>query len=190
MNLQENLMDSYIRDRYQMEIKVIDSLDHDPRAFYRFATAKSVIKTSVGPLKNKHNILKYESAKILNGQYSSIKTKPKTEVNDKFMSELIMSDNNSKLCDIYFSKDDIQEAISKLSCKSGPGHDGIPPHFLKYSGNLIIEAITDIANISTKISYISGKLRGVWVTPIWKHTDREDPSDYNPISITNHILSY
>ena len=38
------------------------------------------------------------------------------------------------------------------------------------------------------ISYIPEKLRGVWVTPIWKNTDREDPADYRPISITNHIL--
>ena len=31
-------------------------------------------------------------------------------------------------------------------------------------------------------------LRPGWVTPVWKKSDREDPSDYRPISITNHIL--
>ena len=38
------------------------------------------------------------------------------------------------------------------------------------------------------MSQIPEDLRPVWVTPVWKKTNREDPSDYRPISITNHIL--
>ena len=55
-------------------------------------------------------------------------------------------------------------------------------------GRLIIEAIVDIGRISIEDSVIPGILRPVWVTPVWKKTNREDPSDYRPISITNHIL--
>ena len=27
-----------------------------------------------------------------------------------------------------------------------------------------------------------------WVTPVWKGSDKEDPKDYRPIAITNHLM--
>ena len=42
--------------------------------------------------------------------------------------------------------------------------------------------------MSMELWLIPKILRSVWVTPIWKKSDREDPSDYRPISITNYIL--
>ena len=131
----------------------------------------------MGPLKNKKNELKYgfdEMAEILNDQYSSICTEPNAIINEDFMNDLLNNEHDSKLCDIYFSDEVINEAIKKLSCKSGPGPDGIPPHCLKYGGNLIITALTDIANISMRTSHIPNKLRGVWVTPIWKGQDLDN----------------
>ena len=90
------------------------------------------------------------------------------------------------MSDIFIDREQIKISISKLSSKSGPGTDGV--YCLKNGGNFVLDAIEDLAKCSLKLAYIPQKLRPVWVTPIWKKTDRELASEYRPISITNHIL--
>ena len=92
------------------------------------------------------------------------------------------------LTDITVEYDDIERIIRKLSSKSGPGPDGVPTLCLKNRGTLVVEAIVDIARESLKQGYIPAILKPVWVTLVWKGTDREEAANYRPISITNHIL--
>ena len=51
-----------------------------------------------------------------------------------------------------------------------------------------MKAIADIATITIKKGDIPDSLKITWVTPIWKGKCKDDPADYRPISITNHIM--
>ena len=42
--------------------------------------------------------------------------------------------------------------------------------------------------ITLEEGMIPDVLKTTWVTPIWKGKTKDDPSDYRPISITNHIM--
>ena len=52
----------------------------------------------------------------------------------------------------------------------------------------MVEAICDIGSSTLEEGLIPEELKSIWVTPIWKGKDKEDPSDYRPIAITNHIM--
>ena len=58
----------------------------------------------------------------------------------------------------------------------------------KYGGNFVIEAICDIAQTSLDTGMIPSFLKVGWVTPIWKGKEIEDPTNYRPISLTNHLI--
>ena len=42
----------------------------------------------------------------------------------------------------------IKDAISKLSNKSGPGPDGVPPHCYKNGGEFILDMLEDLTRLS------------------------------------------
>ena len=84
------------------------------------------------------------------------------------------------------------EAVKKILCnlplKSGPGPDGVLPHCLKFGGETILIAVVEIGRELFASGRIPDMLKGTWVTPVWKGTDKEDPKDYRPIAITNHLM--
>ena len=49
---------------------------------------------------------------------------------------------------------EVQSIVAKLPLKSGPGPDGVPPHCLKYGGDVLVEALVDIARESLQCGYI------------------------------------
>ena len=36
--------------------------------------------------------------------------------------------------------------------------------------------------------WIPDVLKETWITPVWKGSNKEEPSDYRPIAITNHLM--
>ena len=48
--------------------------------------------------------------------------------------------------------------------------------------------MTNIITLSLESGEIPSFLKEGWITPIWKGTDREDPKDYRPISLTSHTI--
>ena len=124
---------------------------------------------------------------ILSEQYFNIGQESRRNIdNDDFIEELKAPIDGCY--NIVFSFNEVQEILNKLPLKSGPGPDGLPPHCLKYGGSLVVEAICDIGTSTLEEGLIPEEMKSTWVTPIWKGKDKEDPSDYRPIAITNHIM--
>lgn len=78
---------------------------------------------------------------------------------------------------------DIILTIKQLKNTSSAGIDGITPKFLKDSLNAIIPYLTCMINTSI----VTGKVPTLWkqaiVVPIFKNGDRENISNYRPISL-------
>ena len=65
----------------------------------------------------------------------------------KSLFEDCYEDSIPVIDDIHINSKDILEAISKLSNKSGPGPDGVPPHCYKNGGDFILDVIEDITRL-------------------------------------------
>ena len=179
--------------RMSNESKAIEEIKINPGAFYRYARKKAVIKHKIGPLRAKDGLLYNNEEKmsnILADQYENICSKPTRNIESpEFLEELFCDDNSDgpKLDNIYVDRDTIRKTISKLSNNSAVGPDGIPIECLKKGGDTIIDAIEDITRTSIDEGTIPKILKLAWITPIWKGTDKELPSDYRPISLTSHV---
>ena len=126
-------------------------------------------------------------------QYASVCSTPRNNIKDKTFRDILFSDMSGdnitkpSLCDFFIDHEDIKKFIGKLSNSSAIGPDGVPTSCLKYGGQYIIDALYDLARSSIDESYLPKILKLAWITPIWKKTDRNEPADYRPISVTSHI---
>ena len=54
-------------------------------------------------------------------------------------------------------------------------------------GETFLVDMVDMGREMFEEGAILNLLKEIWVTPIWKGSIKEDPLDYSPISITNHL---
>ena len=97
--------------------------------------------------------------------------------------------NPEDSCDcILCSEEEVYKLLCSLDTTKSNGDDDISAIMLKYTALSITEAVTKMFNISISL----GKLPDEWklsrITPIPKHGDRTNPSNYRPISLLS-ILS-
>ena len=63
------------------------------------------------------------------------------------------------------------------------GQNMIPNQILQSSKNIISQSLADIFNASLKSSIFPGDLKIAKVAPIFKEDDRDDMTNYHPISV-------
>ena len=94
-----------------------------------------------------------------------------------------------KLEEVYFSYEDIKDAINQLSVFSGPGPDGIPAILLKKSKVTISLMLQNIFRHSIENGDIPTILKLGYICPILKPNSRRDkPSSWRPVSLTSHVI--
>ena len=171
-------------------MEIISNLKDNPAIFYNYARKKAVVQSSIGPLKNARGEMcldRLEMSNLLSDQYYSIGQDPFIHPDDPaFLAGL--DHDGVGLSDLDFDPTIVKGILEKLTTKAGPGPDGIPPHCLKFGGPTILNAVVDLGRMMVEEGVIPEDLKGTWVTPIWKGTNKEDPADYRPIAITNHIM--
>jgi hypothetical protein len=77
--------------------------------------------------------------------------------------------------------------LKKLN--AAPGPDKIPARFLKHAGKTAIECLTFVLNFTWQHGVLPQRWREANVIPLYKEstTDRGDPNNYRPISLTSII---
>ena len=184
------MSESYTRFQYKKELEVISNLKDNPSVFYKFARKKALVQSNVGPLKDAKGQMINENlgmAETLANQYYSIGQDPFVSIdNEDFIASL--GDLSTGLHEFAVDPEKVKEILKELPTKSGPGPDGIPPHCLKYGGETVISAMCDIAGDMFRSGDIPDGLKDTWITPVWKGTNKEEPSDYRPIAITSHVM--
>ena len=119
-------------------------------------------------------------ANILNEQFQSVYTKEDTnKMPDKGPSP------HPSMSNITFKTKGIAKLLQNLNPYKAAGPDSIPTFMLKVAAN-------EIAPILTKIfqkSYDSGTVPSDWrdanIVPIYKKGDKQQPSNYRPVSLTS-----
>ena len=101
---------------------------------------------------------------ILSHQYENICSVPRADITSKqfidtLLNEHDASDNSPEIRDIIIDYDIVKKVISKLSLNSAMGPDGLPVHVFKHGGDIVINAIIDITQISVKNGEIPSFLK-------------------------------
>ena len=57
----------------------------------------------------------------------------------------------------------------------------------KYGGKFVLECLNDCFNQSLEEQTASGNMREAWISPTWKGENKQLPSNYRPIALTNIV---
>ncbi len=82
---------------------------------------------------------------------------------------------------------ELEEICHDFQAGKAPGHDNIPMYLIKNSFDLISEPLTQLINLSLTTGVFPDKLKVAKVIPIYKAENRENFSNYRPISLLNNF---
>jgi len=188
IDIELKLQNSYANERKTQELDAISKIKVNPKYFYSYAKRFSKTKPKVGPLMdpttNQLTDNNTRMANILQDQYKSVFTKPKSMYTHP---DLDHSQFTEQLDDIVFTEEDFIREIKSLSPNSAAGPDGFPAIFLLKSTlqlakplNIIWHNIFD-KGLTPKI------LKTSFITPIFKKGNQGLPENYRPVALTSHI---
>ncbi len=86
-----------------------------------------------------------------------------------------------------FTYADVKYEIDKTKVKKSAGLDKISNKLLKSAGEIIINSLTFIFNLSINTGTFPDELKYAKVTPIYKSEDKKDCSNYRPISVISAV---
>ncbi|XP_066920921.1 uncharacterized protein [Clytia hemisphaerica] len=131
IDIELKLQSSYANERYNQELDAISKIKVNPKFFYSYAKRFSKTKPKVGPLldpiTNKLTDNNLQMANILQDQYKSVFTPPKSQYENP---DLNPSQVTEKLDYFDLTEDDFIREIQTLSSNSAAGPDGFPAIFL------------------------------------------------------------
>ena len=191
-DIEIKLKESYSSRRMEKEKVAISKMKRDPAAFFSYANKFSKTNSEVGPfidekgelVSNKENIVD-----MLKTQYESVFSKPdvskKVEDPEAFFTHSVAEE---KLDNITFDRNDVLEALDKLSNKSSPGPDGIPSILLKKCKHSLADALVIVFYKIFSSGNIPISMKTAFVIPIHKGGSRASPVNFRPVSLTSHLI--
>ena len=168
------------------EKKLAKNIKQDSKSFYKYVRSKLTRKDKVGPLKDaagKTVTDDKETAKILNDYFGSVFTKEDNSCLP-VPKQLFRGDEEDKLRNVKFTEATVIEALNNLKTDKSPGPDKLPPKFLYEVRHELSEALTMIFNESIKTGEVPRDWRDAEVVPLFKKGNRNEPSNYRPVSLT------
>lgn len=82
---------------------------------------------------------------------------------------------------------EIENTLKSLKPKKSYGHDNISTHFLKQMGSAVAEPISILVNKSLSDGVVPDSLKLAKVVPIYKAKEKNDFSNYRPISLLSSL---
>ena len=188
VDIELELQKSHIRERLVQERDAASKIKSNPKYFYGYAKKFSKTKPKVGPLINpKTETLtsdNCEMADILQDQYKSIFTTPKS--NYDFLGQPPTVDHDL-LEDISFTENDIIKEIDTISTYSAAGPDGFPAIFLKMCKHSLASPLKTIWQNNFDKGTTPKILKTNFITPIFKSGDQGLAENYRPVALTSQV---
>ena len=91
--------------------------------------------------------------------------------------------NTEKFELLYITEDITKKLLYCLDVSKAPGIDEIPSRFLKDGAEILAKPISDIINLSIKLSTFPDKYKIAKLIPLFKKGSMTDPKNYRPISL-------
>ena len=152
------------------------------KKFWR--TIKSRRKDNIGvpPLRDRNGILVTTSkgkAQILSDQYQKVFT------NEDLQNVPTVTENHPNMNPIIISERGVTSLLKKLNTKKAIGPDLVSTRVLKEHAESIAPALTRIYQQSLDTGEVPEDWRKANITAIYKKSDKQDPANYRPVSLTS-----
>ena len=190
-NSEEELKTLYLERKNKLEEAAIAKIKRNPSAFFSFAKRQSKTFSGIGPfLKDNGEPLEENEAEALKKQYEKVFSIPDEESKVNNPKEFFKDSPNANIIEgIYFTQNDVKEAINELSQNAAAGPDGIPAILMKKCRDQIAQPL----EIIFRESLVTGEIPQVWklahVIPLLKPGGhRSSPASYRPVSLTSHLI--
>ena len=95
---------------------------------------------------------------------------------------------NDELCDISFTREDIEKACLQLSSSAAAGPDGVPAALLKSCRKQLSQPLYHLWRGSLDCGSIPAETLLVIICPIHKGGSRSLPKQYRPVALTSHLI--
>ena len=165
----------------------IKKIKKNAKVLYSYGNRTCTIKDPIGPLHDSDGNPQNDPqvmANLLQHQYSKVFSDPNainSDTHDEPPGEIPTID------DIYFSEEDICNAIKDMSYHSATGPDKFSAEILKECKEQLCTPLKNLWRMSLEQSDIPIKYLQQIIVPIYKKGDRSLPSNYRPISLTSHV---
>ena len=94
-----------------------------------------------------------------------------------------LTPNTEKFELLYTMENITKKLLCCLDVSKAPGIDEIPSRFLKDGAEILAKPISDIINLSIKLSTFPDKCKITKLIPLFKKGSKTDPKNYVPISL-------
>ncbi|MCH2405687.1 MAG: hypothetical protein MK200_05790, partial [Nitrosopumilus sp.] len=184
-NLNAQILQELSAQQQKQEEWIIKHIKSNPKLFYKHAAKNRKERAKIGPLKTGDSYINdpQKMAEILSVQYETVFSKPKTPLEP----HQIRTTQCTPLQDIQITDEDITQAIQEMKSDTAPGPDGIPVALYKLCADEITKPIKEMWTISLDIGKMPENIITSIITPVYKGGIKEDPGNYRPIALTNHI---
>ena len=179
--------------RQNFERKLALEIKTNPKSFYAYVRSKAKTKDKVCPLKSSDGVTVAEDEQVcvvLNKFFSSIFTQEDVNCQESdfpTLRDLFPGDRNEVLHELVISEEIVMSKLKKLKANKAAGVDGIVPEILVKTADVICKPLGCIFNESLNTGYIPLDWRRANVTAIFKQGQRDNPSNYRPISLTCQV---
>ena len=157
--------------------------------------SKNVASGSIISLKDRNGELKFENkenANILKSFFENLATNLVNKLPDapkrfnktstiSFYKDLDITKKNFLFHSVDF--DTVLDILSSINPHKACGIDDIAGRFLKDGASILAKPITQIFNLSIKLSIFPNNCKVAKLKPLYKKGSRSDPKNYRPISL-------
>ena len=129
-------------------------------------------------------------ATVLNNFFVSIGRKLAEKFSDLSSSNQPEDNPNATGSGFSFqliSESFVRDAIKRLKPNKAIGLDKISARLLKVSGHTIVPSLTSLFNLSLQTGTFPSVWKNARVIPLYKKGDKQDPSNYRPISVLSTL---
>ena len=168
------------------ERKLAKEISKKKRDFFKYVNSKLTVKHEIVALKNENGEMKFDDKELCNISNRYFHSVFNIPIEGEQLPDL------DKMCNvnigsINISQDLIKSKLEKLNQFKAAGPDDMHPHLLRETAATITEPLCIIFKDSLQTEQIPDDWRKANITPIYKKGDRNDPSNYRPVSLTSQV---
>ena len=169
--------------RRQFEIQLVADVKANPKAFWRYSNSRMKTKPKIGDLRDATGQVVSDAelkAGVLNTFFASVFT----HENADDVPCLPVREVSSSLTDVHISPGVVEQKLSHLKVACAPGPDDLHPRILKEAHRTLSVPLAYLYRRSLDTGCIPRDWALARVVPIHKKGDRQNPTNYRPVSLT------
>ena len=179
----QELQDSLEAEVIRKEIRVVEDIKENVKAFYSFANSKRKTKPRIGPFLVGDEVVKEddELACTLADHFSSVFSQPLQGPLPDLPADV------PTLEEVEVTAKDCLAAINSLNRSSSPGPDGVTVQFLVKCKESVAPFLASLLTKSMQESQLPLLMKIAHITPLFKGGSKSDPTNHRPVSVTSNV---